>query len=725
MTFVKWAVLSVTLLCMFTTGCGPAAAPDAPVLAPGAAGPRQILDLDSGWRFIRQDVSGADQSAFDDSAWQSVNLPHTWNALDGQDGGNNYYRGPGWYRRHLTIPADLAGRSLFLKFDAASMVADVYVNGHHVGGHKGAFAAFIFDVTDQLNPSADNIIAVRVDNSHNIDVPTLAGDFTIFGGLYRSVHLLALDKLSITPLDDAGPGVYATQDDITADTAKFHVTAKLRNATGSDKTAGVVCQIIDAGGNAVQTVQAQQLIAAGGNADVVQNIVLPNPHLWNGRTDPYLYTVRVTISDGSSITDFVDQPLGLRFFKVDPDQGFFLNGRPYALHGVNRHQDRINMGWAITPAQHKEDFDLIMEMGCTAVRLAHYQHAQEFYDLCDRGGLVVWAEACLVNEVTASDAFDNAAMEQVQELIKQNYNHPSICFWSLFNELRSASGPAHPERDAALRHQLSLVGKLNQLAHSLDATRLTTAASNLLDPLYPRNRITDVIGFNGYFGWYNGAPSQWPAQLDALHLAAPNREIGISEYGAGASAWQHEANPTQPKANLNPWHPEEWQDTVHEDAWQAMQSRQWLWGTFLWNMFDFASDGRNEGDQPGRNDKGLVTYDRKTKKDAFYFYKANWSSDPFTYITGRRYTPRNQPTTSVKIYSNCDSVELKVNGHSLGSRTPDDIHRLQWDNVPLRPGDNQFQAVGTQGDRQFTDACVIVMDPSAPNRVTTPLADRP
>jgi beta-galactosidase len=717
--------MSVMLLCAFAAGCAPSAPPPAPTLPPGAPEPRQILDLNSAWRFIRKDVPGAEQSTFDDSAWQSVHLPHTWNALDGQDGGNNYYRGPGWYRRHLTLPPELSGRSLFLKFDAASMVADVYVNGRRVGGHKGAFAAFIFDVTHVLNPAADNVIAVRVDNARNLNVPPLAGDFTLFGGLYRSVHLLALNNLSITPLDDAGPGVYATQDSVAADTAQLHVTTRLRNAAANEKTATVFCQIITADGQSVQSAQTDQPIPPGGAADVVQDIVLSNPHLWNGRSDPYLYTVRVTVSDGPAVTDRVEQPLGLRSFKVDPEQGFFLNGKPYALHGVNRHQDRIDMGWAITPAQHQQDFDLIMEMGCTAIRLSHYQHAQEFYDLCDRGGLIVWAEACLVNQVGTSEAFDDAAMQQLQELIKQNYNHPSICFWSLFNELRSASGPPRPDRDAALRHQLYLVGKLNQLAHSLDASRLTTAASNLLDPLYPRNRITDVIAFNAYDGWYSGTPSQWPKTLDALHLAAPNREIGISEFGAGASAFQHEADPAKPRANNNPWHPEEWQCTVHEAAWQAMQSRQWLWGEFIWCMFDFASDGRNEGDHPGRNDKGMITYDRKTKKDVFYFYKANWSGDPFAYITGRRYTPRNQPTTSVKVYSNCDSVELKINGRSLGSKTPDDIRRCQWDSVPLHVGANQLQAIGTQAGRQFPDACVIVMDPSAPDRLTTPLADRP
>jgi beta-galactosidase len=683
------------------------------------ASPRATSDLNSDWRFIRQDVPGAEAVSFDDSSWQPIQLPHTWNNLDGQDGGNNYYRGPGWYRRKLTIGPELAGKSLFLKFDAASQVADVYVNGQRAGGHKGAFAAFVMDVTPLVHPGADNEIAVRVDNTRNPDVPPLEGDFTIFGGLYRSVHLIALNPLSITPLDDAGPGAYATQTSVTPASARLHLTTKLRNATGADKGATILWQILDATGAVVQSATTQQNVPANGTADAGQDVTIDSPHLWNGRKDPYLYTLRVTLSDGNTVADALDQPLGLRFFAIDPDKGFSLNGQTYALHGVNRHQDRIDMGWAITPAQHKEDFDLIMEMGCTGIRLSHYEHAQEFYDLCDKGGLIVWAEACLVNQVGNSQAFDDAALEQVRELIKQNYNHPSICFWSLFNELRSANAKVDPKTQPAVMRQINLVTKLNALAHELDSTRLTTAASNLLDPNYARNTITDVIAYNGYAGWYNGGPEMWPGILDDLRKARPDRAVGISEYGAGASAFQHQLNPAQPKANLNPWHPEEWQATVHENAWRAMKQRPWLWGEFLWCMFDFASDGRNEGDHAGRNDKGMVTYDRKTKKDTFYFYKANWSDDPFAYITDRRFTPRNVATSPIKIYSNCDSVELFVNGQSLGTRQPDDIRRFIWDNVTLTKGDNQLRAVGKSATGDHEDSCTIVLDPAAPDRVSS------
>jgi len=422
--------------------------------------------------------------------------------------------------------------------------------------------------------------------------------------------------------------------------------------------------------------------------------------------------MRVTVKEGGgTIDDEETQPLGLRFFRVDPNRGFFLNGVSYPLHGVSRHQDRIDMGWAIGSAQQTQDFDLIMEMGCTGVRLSHYQHAQEFYDLCDSGGLVVWAESCMVNRVTDSKAFDDAAERQLRELIKQSYNHPSICFWSLFNELGVDKKWTAAQKAAQSAHQIELVTQLNQIAHQLDPTRLTTAATNHDNPTDAINLITDVIGFNRYYGWYSKTPAAWPSALDAIHAALPNRGIAISEYGAGANVYQHQLDPKQPKTT-GQWHPEEWQCIVHEQAYAAMKKRPYLWGTFVWTMFDFASANRHEGDQPGINDKGLVTYDRRIKKDAFFFYKANWSEEPVIYITDRRFTPRPVDDEPVKIYSNCDSVELTVNGKSLGTKTSDD-HIFIWPAAKLALGENELMATGVRGGKHFSDSCRIVYDPKA------------
>jgi beta-galactosidase len=690
-----------------------------------AAEPRSVIDLNGDWKFVRADRFGAAAPEFDDSSWEAVTLPHTWNNLDGEDGGDNYYRGAGWYRRHLTLDADSAGKSLFLKFDGASSVTDVFVNGKPAGRHKGMFGAFCFDVTGLMNTSGDNVLAVRADNGKDPDVPPNSADFTFFGGIYRSVHLLVLNPLSITPLDDASSGVYVKQAKVSADAADLEITTQVRNGGSADKSATVSCELLDVDGKSIGESHGEMQVGAAATAAAVQQIHVDHPHLWNGRKDPYLYQMQVTVSDRATVVDRVVEPVGLRFFSVDPDKGFFLNGQSYPLHGVNRHQDRIDQGWAISPAEHEEDFKLIMEMGCTGIRLSHYQHAQEFYDLCDRGGLIVWAEACLVNSVTVSKEFDDTTMQQLRELIKQNYNHPSICFWSLFNELRDTGGRGGAENQRQAAHQIELVTRLNDLAHQLDGTRLTVGATLRPDPKNALNVITDVIAFNFYNGWYTGTPADWPHVLDRVHSAIPQRGAAMSEYGAGASIFQHEFDPKQPKT-AGPWHPEEWQCTVHEAAYAAMKDRPWLWGTFLWSMFDFASDGRNEGDHPGRNDKGLVTYDRKTKKDAFYFYKANWSDESFVYVTDRRFTPRDQQSGPVKIYSNCDSVELKVNGESIGSKTSDN-HIFIWPDVQLKLGDNKFETIGTKAGQQYTDAATIVYDPAAHvvRPTTTPSAMQP
>ena len=669
-----------------------------------AAEARLEIQLNKSWRFTRMNVAGAEATNFDDSPWQKVQLPHTWNNLDGQDGGNNYYRGTAWYRRHFKPGSVLAGKSFFLKFDGAATTADVFVNGSLVGEHKGNFASFCYDITKLLQVGRDNVIAVRVNNAASDEIAPLSGDFTVFGGLYRGVHLLALDPLSVSPMDYASPGVYIKQVAVSPEQAELEITTKLDNAYPTAKQAMIRCVISDRNGKSVQALQSDVALGAGASTDIVQRVTLANPHLWDGRRDPYLYQVAVEIRDGNRLSDRVEQPLGLRWFRVDPDHGFFLNGHPYALHGVNRHQDRLDKGWAIGPAEHDEDFRLIEELGCTAVRLAHYQHAQHFYDLCDRDGMVVWAELPLVNAIGATPTFAENARTQLTELIKQNFNHPSIVCWGLFNELHSKAS----WNDAPA--QWDLVPDLNKLAKQLDPTRLTSAAS-CIKPDDPINTVTDIIAFNRYTGWYFGAPALWPTTIDQLREKLPGHAIGISEFGAGANIRQHEIDPNQPKPEGH-WHPEEYQCTVHEAAWKAMKHRPWLWCAFLWNMFDFAMDSRDEGDQPGRNDKGLVTYDRKTKKDAFYWYKANWSEDALVYITSRRYVNRTEQRTPVKVYSNCDTVQLKVNGIAQTMQKSDD-HIFLWKDILLKRGNNRIEVTGTRSAKRFSDSCVWKYQPSS------------
>jgi beta-galactosidase len=665
------------------------------------------MSIDGDWRFIREDAPTAREPNFDDSAWQQIALPHTWNNLDGQDGGNDYYRGPAWYRRHLQITG---GQRYFLRFEGASLKSEVFVNGNSVGTHDNGFGAFCFEITKQVNPG-DNVVAVRVDNTHFPDVPPLAGDFTIFGGIYRDAHLLSLHNLCISPIDDASPGVYLKQSKVTDDLAEIQVTTKLLNGAGSEQGATVVCTVTDAAGKTIVSTSEPKTIAANEQAEAIQNLKIDRPHLWNGRKDPYLYTATIELKDGEKVLDRSVQPLGLRYFRFDPAQGFFLNGKSYPLHGVNAHQDRIDKGWAIGPKEHEEDYSIIAEMGCTAVRLAHYQHAEYFYQLCDRGGMAVWAESCLVNKINRTPEFYNNTLQELRELIKQNYNHPSILMWSLYNELDYDSG-----KDPS---SWELVTKLNDLSHQLDDTRPTVGASNQRVGL-GANWVTDISAFNRYWGWYTKTTSEWSTQLDVLHQARPDRSIGISEYGAGASIYMHEDPPKQP-APTGWWRTEEYQSQLHEKVWSALSQRPWIWGTFLWTQFDFAVDSRREGDHLGRNDKGLVTYDRKTKKDAFYFYKANWSDQPFVYITSRRFAERPVGPMTIKVYSNLDSVDLILNGKSLGQKQSAADHVFTWD-VTLEPGQANVKAIGTSGGKSQSDELTWTVFAAAKNRYVVPNA---
>jgi beta-galactosidase len=649
-----------------------------------------VTSLDASWRFNRSDVAGAQDVSFDDSAWGTVTLPHTWNNLDGQDGGNDYYRGIGWYRRHYAVPDDQAGRELFIRFDGASLVTDLWVNGAFVGEHKGGFAAFVWDVTPYLRVGADNVLAVKVNNALNLDVAPLYGDFTMDGGIYRHVSLIATDPLHVSLTDYASPGVYVRQTNVSDARADLSVATKLRNDDAVRRGATVVAEVVDASGKVVASLESTQTLGAGTSLDVVQDATLDGPHLWDGRADPYLYhaCVRVIDPDSGEVVDQVVQPLGLRSYRVDPADGFFLNGHYLDLHGVNFHQDRLDKGWAISDDDQREDVGLIREAGATFVRLSHYQHPPLIYDLLDASGIVAWSEIPFVNGAFNSEAFFANAGQQLREMIRQNCNHPAVLFWGMFNEV----GDNPVER--------ALVGELVRIAHEEDPDRLTTAATYLgADAAI--NALPDVIGFNVYYGWYYGRTTDFGVWADAAHRNFPGRAIGVSEYGAGASIYQHQDDPPPPPPG-GPWHPEEYQDLFHESHWRQMSTRPFLWAKTVWNMFDFASDGRDEGDTPGRNDKGLITYDRRTRKDAFYWYKANWSADPVLYITSRRYVKRPTNTVEVKVYSNLDEVGLTVNGVSWGAvRSPDHIFR--WANAVLGPGQSAIEVRATRDGTTYTD----------------------
>ncbi|HEY3755294.1 MAG TPA: glycoside hydrolase family 2 TIM barrel-domain containing protein [Opitutaceae bacterium] len=659
---------------------------------PAISSPRLRMDLDPGWRFFRHDNDhGADVDC-DDSKWDAVSLPHTWNARDGQDGGANYYRGAGWYRRHLNLDAPWSGKQIYLQFDGACFQADVYVNGKKVGTHLGGFARFRFDVTDSLQPR-DNVIAVRVDNSA-LGIPPTSADFTFFGGLYRSVSLIGTDPIQISTTDYGSDGVFVDQTMVTAKRADIFVRTDVENYQDKSAEVDVLAVVYDAEGQVVAHDTIRQGMGAGDGFAAAQKISFEHPHLWNARADPYLYTVLVTLRSKGRVRDAVAVPLGLRSVQVDADRGFLLNGHYLDLHGVNRHQDRVDQGWAISAADEAEDFSILSDLGCTVMRTSHYQQSQSWYERCDRTGIVVWTEIPFVNAALPDPSFLANAKQQLHELILQNYNHPSICFWGVGNETKGAAA----NQD---------VQDLAELAKTEDGSRLTTLASNEDDKL-PKNWHTDFTGFNHYDGWYGSTLDNWPTFLDGVHKRHPHSPIGISEYGAGASIYEHALPPRPPKP-AGRFHPEEYQAYFHERVWPQLAQRPFIGVKLIWCLFDFASDGRSEGDHVGRNDKGLVTYSRRTMKDAYYYYQANWSSRPVVALGSRRFLVRHETGTAVKVYSNARTVELFVNGKSLGERTGN-YGVFDWPQVRLAPGGNTASAVAHFGAETVADGATWVCD---------------
>ena len=655
-----------------------------------AAG-RQVTRLDNGWKFFRGDDAAAIANAFDDSAWKTVRVPHTFdNDQDPPEA--RYYRGPGWYRRHINAPANWKRQRVFVRFEAASLVADVYLNGQRLGEHKGGFQAFCFELTGGLR-DGDNLLAVRVDNTRREDVIPLGGDFTVFGGLYRPVSILVTAPVAVTLLDSGSFGVFIRQHG-----SAVEVTSGISAGAAAATRAEVSTTIYDARHVRVAADRQTVQLAAGETKPVRAQLAVANPHLWNGVADPYLYTVTVDVRENGAVVDSVDQPLGIREFHVDPARGAVLNGKPQQIRGVCRHQDWAGTGWAIDEAQQDTDMLLIREIGATGIRLAHYQHNSYFYSLSDRNGMLVWAEIPLVNDVRGTPEFLANVRQQLTELIRQNMNHPSIVMWSLYNEI----SPRNAD------NAVPVVENLKALAKQEDPDRLTTGALAIdgIENLPAVGRLNEILALNVYPGWYIETAKDMGKILDRWNEFYGSKGIILSEYGGGASINQHQQDFAGRTGRApSAWHPEEYQSLVHEENYAEIAVRPFVYGSFVWNMFDFASAGRREGDTPGVNDKGLVTRDRKVKKDAFYFYKANWNPQPMVYVASRRDTPRTEAVTPVKVYSNLQRVTLTVNGKSYGEKSGNEFHVFVWDGVQLQPGQNRIE-VRSGGLR---DECVWVL----------------
>ncbi|MDO4154315.1 MAG: glycoside hydrolase family 2 TIM barrel-domain containing protein [Clostridia bacterium] len=628
---------------------------------------RKVLNINRKWAF-RKGVSAVPAEVPAD--WDFVNLPHTWNAIDGQDGGNDYYRGTCMYVKTLDREEIPTADRYYLELKGANSSADVYLNGEKLAHHDGGYSTWRVEITDQLKKGTQ--IAVAVDNAENDRVYPQMADFTFYGGLYRDVNLIAVSDSHFDLEYYGGPGI-AVMPTVNGDSATVEIETYLTDAKAGQT---VKYTVLDAEGNTVATAET----AADSPKVTVE---LSNVHLWNGRKDPYLYTVNAELCAGGEVLDNISTRFGCRTFKIDPEKGFFLNGVSYPLRGVSRHQDRWGLGNALLPEHHKEDMELICEMGANTIRLAHYQHDQYFYDLCDEKGLVIWAEIPYISKHMPTGRENTVS--QMKELITQNYNHPSIVVWGLSNEISMNGSDA----DLVDNHKM-----LNDLVHEMDKTRLTTVAVVSMCDIHDEYlQVPDVLSFNHYFGWYGGDTSMNGPWFDKFHAEFPNIPVGMSEYGCEALNW-HTSNPTQGD------YTEEYQAYYHEELIKQLFTRPYIWATHVWNMFDFGADARNEGGENGQNHKGLVTFDRKYKKDSFYAYKAWLSDEPFVHICGKRYVDRVEDTTKVTVYSNLPEVELFANGKSLGKQTSD-VHFFYFD-VP-NSGETKLTAVA--GD--CTDESII------------------
>ncbi len=615
---------------------------------------REITKIMKGWEFTGPDGTTT-----------TVDLPHTWNARDGQDGGNDYWRGTCIYRTRFVAPQfSTASHQVWIQFDGVNASAHVVLNGSPVCNHDGGYSTFRANITELLRD--ENELTVEVDNSKNDRVYPQKADFTFYGGIYRDVSLMVVSKNHFTLDYFGGPGIRITPTVQGAD-------ASVQVTTWHDGEGEVSIELLDAAGNTVAT---------GKGPDITLTIF--NAHLWNGVKDPYLYSCKARLVVNGTVEDETTTRFGVRSFKVDPKKGFFLNGKSYPLHGVSRHQDRKGLGNAITREMHDEDMALIKEIGANTIRLAHYQHDQYFYDLCDEVGMVVWAEIPYISEHMPNGRENT--ISQMKELIIQNYNHPCIVCWGVSNEITIST---KDKKDMLDNHR-----QLNDLCHEMDKTRLTTLACYAMCGPFNRSaHITDMVSWNLYLGWYVPGFILNDLWMGFFHLCFPNRPFGYSEYGAEGMPNLHSTHPHRGD------HTEEYQAKYHEYMLRCFKRHPWMWATHVWNMFDFAADARDQGGEPGMNHKGLVTFDRKTKKDSFYLYKAWWSNEAFVHICSKRFVERTGSTATVKVYSNQSTVALYVNGNKVGEQTGEHVFTFK---VPLN-GELHIQAVA--GDR--TDESVI------------------
>ena len=645
---------------------------------------RKILNINNNWKFIKENINNAFLKELSTNSWENVSIPHTWNDVDGASG-NEYFRGSCWYRKELYIERKFENKRIYIEFNGVNSISDVFINEVHLGQHKGGYSTFRYDITDLVQFGTTNLLAIKADNSHVEEVYPLKADFTFYGGIYRDVNLIVTDSIHFDLMDNGSKGIYVYQNKVTNDFANLTIKANIISELSDEQAVRIVTNILDNNGQVVKYTAKDILIDK--NNKLSLPITIEHPILWNGIENPYLYSIKVTIEKHNDVLDELIIPIGLRYFEFNPEKGFFLNGKHLKLQGVSRHQDKKDKGWALSKEDHELDMALIKEVGANSIRLAHYQHDQYFYDLCDREGMVIWAEIPFISTASTTDHTGENAKLQMTELIRQNFNHSSIIMWGIENEIQIGGD---------LPYVRGIVKSLNNLTHKEDPTRLTTQALVAMVPDNDEyNYYTDIVAYNKYFGWYNGKTKDFASWLDSYHETNPNRALGLSEYGFEGIITYHTDTPKVKD------YTEEYHALSHETLLKIFNERDFLWGSYVWNFFDFGSAIRNEGGVKGRNNKGLVTFDRKIKKDAFFAYKAVWSKEPFVHITSKRFINRATDSINIKVYSNCDAVTLFVNNKEFA--TLKGKHNFVFEGIKLSDTQTDIKAIATKNNKEFID----------------------
>ncbi|WP_316804194.1 glycoside hydrolase family 2 protein [Pedobacter nototheniae] len=649
---------------------------------------RKTLTFNSDWSF-KKTKDTADHNL----NWEKVTLPHTWNATDMQLS-KNFYEGEGIYKKDMVFGNEYQNKRLFLRFEGVGQVAQVYVNDKLVGTHKGSYSAFCVEITYAVVLGKSNKIVVKANNTARKDViPVNHFLFGIYGGIYRPVSLIVTNQINISTTDYASPGIYISQKNVSNETADLNLLVKVENRSPLAEDIKLKSTVFNKDGKLVLEKTTLEHVTTQGRQNFTQNFTLSNPTLWDGFNNPYLYKVVTQIIKNNEVIDEVTQPLGIRKFEIVAGKGMLLNNKPYKMYGVARHQDRWQFGNALSNAQHKEDLDIIKEMGTTTIRFAHYQQAEYLYSQCDSMGFVIWAEIPFVNTSTGEEGEN--AKQQMNELIKQNFNHPSIYVWGLHNEVYGKTIADYPA---------VLTRDLDDIAKTLDPDRYTVSVSGYGEMTRPTNLNADIQGMNRYYGWYEGKIGDLEKWASGLESKYPDNKVMLTEYGADGNVFQQ-----QEQAELkdtfdygSPFYPETYETKTHEIQWPIIAKHPYIAASYIWNMFDFATPMWNRGSMPARNMKGLVTFDRKLKKDAFYWYKANWSKNPVLYLTERRATERKNAITQITVYSNIGTPDVFINGKKLPATKPEGV-LYRFENVNLKKGKNVIKTKANTNGQVYND----------------------